>query len=146
MPGMTVLGASSAPVSAVRSRRLSLTSVLVPAATAVTILALALLPLLTPWFMHRALDAADSAAWLGTTPQVMYGFSDATVHDLVAGGSFAITRPGGGVLFTSDEAAHMRDARTLLYAFLGLAALSAAALVITLIRARDRAGVWLQVG
>jgi integral membrane protein (TIGR01906 family) len=142
MPGMTALGASSAPVSAVGSRRLSLTAILVPAATAVTILALALLPLLTPWFMHPALDAADSALWLRTSTQTTHQLSDATVHDLVAGGDFAIAAPGGGAFFTTAEAAHMRDARTLLYAFLGLAALSVALLAVGVARARDRSAAW----
>jgi integral membrane protein (TIGR01906 family) len=145
MPGMTALGASSAPVSAVGSRRLSLTTILVPAATAVTILALALLPLLTPWFMHPALDAADSAAWLRTSTQTTHELSDATVSDLVAGGDFAIAGPGGGPFFTTAEAAHMRDARTLLYAFLGLAVLSVALLAVSVVRARDRTTVWRSI-
>ncbi len=142
MPPMTALGASSAPASAIGSRRLSLTSILVPAATAITILAIALLPLLTPWFIHLALEAADSAAWLGTTSQATHQLSDATVHDLVAGGDFAVTAPGGGPLFTTAEAAHMRDARMLLYAFLALALLSAALVVANLAMNRDRAGAW----
>jgi integral membrane protein (TIGR01906 family) len=142
MPGMTALGASSAPVSAVRSRRLSLTSILVPAATALTILGLALLPLLTPWFMHPALDAADSAARLGMTPQMTYQLSDATVHDLVSGGDFALQAPGGGPFFTAAEAAHMRDARTLLYAFLAVGLLSAVLVVANLAVSRDRQSAW----
>jgi len=160
MPGMTVLGASSAPVSAVRSRRLSLTSILVPAATAVTILALALLPLLTPWFMHPALAAADSPAWLGASQGLVNDFSDQTVHDLVFGGGFRIAPrpepcacvslpppafPTGASLYTDAEIAHMRDARTLLYAFLGLAVLSVATLAISITRARDRAVVWRSI-
>jgi integral membrane protein (TIGR01906 family) len=147
MPGMTALGASSAPVSAIRSRRLSLTSILVPAATAVAILALALLPLLTPWFMHPALDAADSAAWLGITPDQVYGLSDRTVHDLVFTGDFHLAPPiprypAGSSFYTNPEILHMRDARTLLYAFLGLAVLSVALLAASVARARDRTAVW----
>jgi len=142
MPGMTALGASSAPVSAVRSRRLALTSILVPAATAVALLAVALLPLLTPWFMHPALDAGGSAAWLGTTSQTTYQLSDATVHDLVAGGDFALTAPGGGSFYTVAEAAHMRDARALLYAFVALGLLSAVLVVANVAVGRDRAGAW----
>jgi integral membrane protein (TIGR01906 family) len=142
MPGMTALGASSAPVSAVRSRRLSLTGVLVPAATAVVLLAVALLPLLTPWFMHPALDAADSAGWLGTTSQTTHQLSDATVHDLVVGGDFALTGPAGGAFFTAAEAAHMRDARTLLYAFLVVGVLSAGLVAANLAISRDRRATW----
>jgi integral membrane protein (TIGR01906 family) len=146
MPGMTALGASSASVSAVGSRRLSLTSILVPAATAVVLLAVALLLLLTPWFMHPALDAADSASWLGTTTESTHQLSDATVHDLVAGGEFAITAPDGGPFLTTAEAAHMRDARTVLYAFLALALLSLALVAANLAVSRDRAGTWRSIG
>jgi hypothetical protein len=141
MPGMTALGASSAPASAIDSR-LSLRSILVPAATAVVVLAAALLPLLTPWFLHPALDAAGTAAWLGTTSGVAHQLSDATVHDLVAGGGFALSAPGGDPLYTSAEVDHMRDARTLLYAFLALGVLSAVLVVATLSMRRDRAGAW----
>ncbi len=148
---MTALGASSAPVSAVRSRRLSLTSILVPAATAVTILALALLPLLTSWFMHPALDAAESAAWLGSTRVAAYEFSDMTVHDLVLGGDFQAIdfvegTTGQALYYTPDEVSHMRDARSLLYAFLALASISAVFLVASLARGRDRGATWRSVG
>lgn len=142
MPDMTALGASSAPVSAIGSRRLSVTSILVPTATAVALLAISLLPLLTPWFMHPALDAGQSAAWLGTTPQTAYQLSDATVHDLVVGGGFALTAPGGGAFYTAAEAAHMRDARTLLYAFLALAVLSGVLVMANLAFGRNRSGAW----
>jgi integral membrane protein (TIGR01906 family) len=139
---MTALGASSAPVSAIRSRRLSLTSILVPTATAVALLAVALLPLLTPWFMHPALDAGGSAAWLGTTSQATYQLSDSTVHDLVAGGNFALSAPGGGPFYTADEASHMRDARALLYAFLALGLLCTVFVVANLTVGGNRANAW----
>jgi integral membrane protein (TIGR01906 family) len=146
MPDMTALGASSAPASAIESRRLSLSAIFVPTATAVVLLAVALLPLLGPGFLHPTLDAGESAAWLGTSPQVAYQMSDATVHDLVAGGDFAVRAPAGGPLFTAAELAHMRDARTLLYAFLGVGLLAAILVLASVALGRDRGRAWRLVG
>ena len=65
-------------------------------ATILGILAIALLPLLTPWAMHAALDAAQSAAWLGTDAATAHALSDRTVDELLFGpGSFSFQGPGG---------------------------------------------------
>ena len=67
------------------------------AGTIVAILAIALLPLLTPLVMHPVLDAAQSAAWLGSDPQTARTLSDRTVGELLFGpGTFAFQLPAGG--------------------------------------------------
>ena len=53
------------------------------AGTIVAILAISLLPLLTPLVMHPVLDAAQSAAWLGSDPETTHALSDRTVGELI---------------------------------------------------------------
>jgi integral membrane protein (TIGR01906 family) len=88
------------------------------------------LPLLTPWFVHAALDAAGSADRLGMTVAETHDLSDQTVERLVLGGGFDIAMPGGDALYDADEQAHLGDARLLLGLFLvgggmGLVAIAA---------------------
>jgi len=73
------------------------------------------LPLLGPWFIHPALDAADSAGRLGLAADETYALSDQSVLELVlARGEFAFEGPDGMPFYDADERAHMRDARLLL--------------------------------
>jgi integral membrane protein (TIGR01906 family) len=130
MPGMAAIRTARAPATAVRPARASLASAAVSVATAVAILGVALLPLLTPLFLHPLLDAASSAAWLAVTPQVAHDLSDRTVAELVFGpGTFAFAGPDGLAFYSASEASHLREARTLFLAFEALA-LGSLALVI----------------
>jgi hypothetical protein len=123
---MTALGASARGAQAVRTRGFSIRWAMVSMGTAAALLALALLPLLTPFFMHPALDAAGSSAWLQLPDAQVHQLSDRTVEELVFGpGRFALSGPDGGAFFTPDEASHMRDARTLLLLFLAVASIGA---------------------
>lgn len=139
---MTLAGAPSAPIPAVATHRSPLASVLVPLATIGVIVTLALLPLLTPLAMHPLLDAAQAHLWLGATPPVAHELSDRTVADLVLGGSFAVTSPAGAAIYTTDEIAHLRDARTLLWLLLATGAICATALAVRLWRGIDASGTW----
>ncbi len=90
-------------------------------ATAIAILGVALLPLLTPLVLHPLLDASTSAAWLQLGPSLVHDLSDRTVNELVFGpGSFAFAGPDGAAFYQASEIAHLRDARTLLILFEGL--------------------------
>jgi integral membrane protein (TIGR01906 family) len=130
MPGMAAIRTARAPATAVRPARASLASAAVSVATALAILGVALLPLLTPLFLHPLLDAASSAAWLVVTPQVAHELSDRTVAELVFGpGTFAFAGPTGLAFYSTSEASHLREARTLFLAFEALA-LGSLALVI----------------
>ncbi len=110
------------------------------------IIALAVLPLLTPWFIHPALDAAGSAERLAMTAAQSHTFSDRSVGELVLGpGAFDFTAPDGRPFYDVDERRHLSDARTLLGIFLiagGLGLIAIAAL--SRVRA-GRAEVWLTV-
>jgi len=117
-------------------------AVLVPLATIVAVVALAILPLLSPLVLHALLTAGEAHRWLGVTPDVAHALSDATVTDLVLGGSFALAGRGGAPFYGPDEIAHLGDARTLLWLALGAGAVAIAGLVPRLVRGTDRAGTW----
>ncbi len=139
---MTLVGAPSAPLPAMATRRSPAAAALVSIATVLAILALAMLPLLTPLVMHPLLDVARADAWLGTTPAIARGLSDATVADLVLGGPFAVLAPDGSPVYAADEVAHLRDARSLLWLLLAGGAVSMAVLGMRLARGADRAATW----
>lgn len=90
-----------------------------------------MLPLLTPWFIHRALDAAGAAELLGLTVAQAHEMSDRSVEQLVLGGDFDFIAPDGEPFYDIDERGHLGDARLLLGVFLvaggaGIVALGAA--------------------
>jgi integral membrane protein (TIGR01906 family) len=113
--------------------------------TILVVIMLAVLPLLTPWFIHAALDAADSAARLGIERTAAQDLSDRSVSELVAGpGTFDLVSPDGTAFYDEDERSHLRDARTLLWTLLIAGGLSL--LLIGAIHARSgpqgRSDVW----
>jgi hypothetical protein len=117
--------------------------------TILVIVALAVLALMTPLYMHGALERAGSPGFLGVTAAEAYGFSDATVRELIVGpGTFEIGfscgRCGTG-FYDAAEASHLRDARAVLYGLLALAGLSLVVLAVGLVRSRRRARYWRSV-
>lgn len=113
----------------------------VAAATALVILALALLPLLTPWVMHPALDAAQAEVWLGTDRATAHALSDRTVEELLVGpGTFVIVGPDGAPFYDPSEVRHLDDVRSLLWLLLLAAGLALLGIVTLLARA-SRPGV-----
>ena len=87
--------------------------------TILAIIAMAVLPLLTPAFTHPALDAAGSAGRLGVQTGVAHRWSDLSVAELVLGpGTFAFDGPdgpGAGPFYDTAERGHLADARLLLW-------------------------------
>ena len=145
--------------------------ILLSLATAITILAVALVLLLTPIWTHTALqvsyNAGDTscasrtqpdAACFGLSAADVVAASDQSIHALIFTGDFSFVGPNatnGEPFYTEAEQAHMRDVRVVLYGFLLLALVSAVFVVASLIRgARDaarwravsRGGIWLIVG
>jgi integral membrane protein (TIGR01906 family) len=113
--------------------------------TVLVIIALAVLPLLTPPFTHAALDAAGSAALLGVTPTEAHELSDRSVHELLLGpGTFAIAAVDGQPLYDAAERSHLADARALLWLCLTAGLASSAILGWLLLRAstEGRARLW----
>jgi integral membrane protein (TIGR01906 family) len=102
------------------------------------IVALALLPLLTPWFMHRALEAAGSADRLGLTAAETAAASDQTLQDLLLGGDFDLVTPDGVPFYDADERRHLADARLLLGLTLTAGGISLIGLAAALVRWPER--------
>jgi integral membrane protein (TIGR01906 family) len=117
-------------------------------ATILALIALAVLPLLTPWFTHAALEAADSAARLGVTEAQAQALSDRSVEELVLGpGGFLIDGPDGEPFYDADERSHLADARLLLGVLLVAGGVSILGLALGLLRWSDRrAAVWTVIG
>jgi integral membrane protein (TIGR01906 family) len=87
--------------------------------TILVIIMLAVLPLLTPWFIHAALDASAAATRLGVESAQAYALSDRSVEDLVlASGDFAFAGPDGQPFYDDSERSHLRDARVVLWLLL----------------------------
>jgi hypothetical protein len=116
---------------------------LVALATAVTVLGGTLILLLQPFYVHAALDLSGSARLLGVSREEAHRLSDQTVRELLAGpGTFAFRVDGGAAFYDPSEAAHLRDVRGVLFAFLALTALSVAGLVVAFARAGGRPWPW----
>lgn len=115
--------------------------------TMVLLVALAVLLLMTPIYMHGALDRAGSAGYLGVTAAEAHALSDATVAELLVGpGTFAFPfGEGGPSFYDASEASHMRDARAVLYGLLALTALALGVLGAGFVRSRRQARYWRAV-
>ena len=116
--------------------------------TLLVILALAVLPLLTPLFIHPTLDAAASAELLHLDPAIVHELSDRSVAELVLGpGAFTFLGPDGQPFYDAAERGHLADARSLLWLCLVAGAISAIVLGAALARASAgrRAQLWRQV-
>jgi integral membrane protein (TIGR01906 family) len=149
MPSVTSLPASAgaftaAPVG-VRSRLLH--RLLLPAGTALAILSASLLLLLTPLFMHAALDLAGSASLLGMSAADTRAVSDRTVAELLFGpGTFAFDGSDGVRFYGAAEAGHMQDVRVVLYGFLALGVGGFGGVLVALARTRADAPTLRAVG
>ena len=134
--------APSVPAAEVRTDRTAVSAFLLPGATVIALLAVALLLTMTPWSVHLLLDAAGTPHLMTAAPEETYRLSDETVDDLLFGGDFAITAPGGGPMYDASEIAHLQDARTLLYGFLALAIVSVLGIIAVARRSADGRSVW----
>lgn len=110
--------------------------ILLSIATAITILAVALLLMMTPQWMHYALRGPTAPYF--ATPQMAFDLSDRTISELFFG-------PGTFSRFGGDEASHMRDVRVVLYGFLVVAAASLVFVVASLVSAPRDAARWRAV-
>ena len=115
-------------------------SLLTAIATAIVILAIAIVPFLTPQWVGFEQGRAQATAWTGFTAGQLRTATDAILSDLVFGGDFAVQVDGTPVL-KEREQAHMSDVRTV---FRGLWFLAAVSIVVLIVasRRRDRARTW----
>jgi integral membrane protein (TIGR01906 family) len=120
-----------------------LASLLTGLATAIVIVALAILPFLTPQWVAFEQGRANATAWTGFTTEELRAATDAILSDLIFGGDFAVEINGRPVL-NEREQAHMADVRTVFRGLWVLAAISVVILVAATRRA-DRVGTWRAV-
>ena len=120
-------------------------SVLLALATAVVVLAVAILPFLNPAWVAFAQDRADAAAWTQFAPNDLRAATNSILHDLVIGPpAFDVSIQGSAVL-SDAERGHMRDVRNALLAFGLIALVAAVALVVVNRLQRGSAAFWRAV-
>lgn len=118
-------------------------AVLIGLATAIVIVAVAIVPFLSPQWVAFEQDRAQAAAWTGFTTEDLRTATDRILGDLVFGGAFDVAIDGRPVL-EQREQAHMADVRTVFRGLWVLAAISIVGLILAS-RRRDRAGSWSAV-
>jgi len=118
-------------------------SILIGLATAIVIVAIAILPFLTPQWVAFEQGRANATAWTGYTTEELRAATDGMLTDLVFGGDFVVEIDGSPVL-NEREQGHMADVRTV---FRGLWILAIASLVVLAAASRraDRAATWRAV-
>lgn len=120
-------------------------SALLALATAVVVLAVAILPFLNPAWVAFAQDRADALAWTGLSPADLRTATNSILHDLVIGPPDFDVAVGGATILSPAEIGHMRDVRNAFAAFAVIAFVSAVALVMVNRLQRGSATFWRAV-
>jgi integral membrane protein (TIGR01906 family) len=121
------------------------TSIAIALATAIVIVALAILPFLTPAWVGFEQGRAQAQAWTGYSEADLTTATNAILADLVIGPPDFDVDIAGAVVLDERERGHMRDVRTV---FSGLAiagVVSMVILVVVAVRGRDRVANWRAV-
>lgn len=120
-------------------------SVLVALATVLVLLAVAILPFLTPAWIGFAQDRAEAAAWTGFSPEQLRQATNGILADLILGPpDFDVALDGVPVL-SAIERSHMRDVREVFMAFGAVVLATAAFLVAAAAWTRRSAAFWRAV-
>ena len=119
-------------------------SVITGLATAIVIVALAILPFLTPQWVAFEQGRSDAAGWTGFTTVELEAATGSILSDLVFGPPAFDGAVRGQVVLNERERGHMRDVRTV---FTGLFVLAAGSVVVLLAASRrvDRPRTWRAV-
>lgn len=110
-------------------------------ATAIVIVALAILPFLTPQWVSFEQGRSNAAAWTGFTANELDAATGAILSDLVFGPPDFDVQVAGRPVLDDRERGHMRDVRTV---FTGLWVLAVTSIVVLLAASRraDRRATW----
>jgi integral membrane protein (TIGR01906 family) len=124
-------------------------SLAIGVATALVVVAVAILPFLSPAWVAFEQDRAQAAAWTGFAPTDLHAVTNAILSDLVLGPpDFGVTLDGAPVL-NEREREHMRDVRNV-FAMFYLAALVGAGVIAVAFalsrQPRARARLWRRLG
>ncbi len=119
-------------------------TILIGLATAIVIVAVAIIPFLSPGWVSFEQGRAKAEAWTGYTTDELRTATDAILADLVIGPPDFDVQVGGVAVLNEREQAHMRDVRTV---FAGLYVPAVASVVVLVVASRraDRAGTWRAV-
>ena len=122
--------------------RSTLAALVTGVSAALVIVALAILPFLSPVWMAFGQARAQATAWTGYTDAQLRYVTDAIVHDLVFGPpDFAVALPGQTApVLNPRERAHMRDVRGVFAGFYAAAIAAAVVLAAAFLLARGRDG------
>ncbi len=125
----------------------TLAALVVAVATAVVVVAVAILPFLTPAWVGFEQGRAQAAAWTGYAPADLQAATDAILSDLVVGPPRFDVEVAGTPVLTDRERGHMRDVRKVFMTFYLAAAIAALVLVgsFALLRGRSRAVLWRRI-
>jgi len=130
--------------------------ILLSLATAIIILAVSLLLLFTPFWIHFALGASNSGACPSATLCTSFDgatanqMSDMTINAVLFTGDFSFPGINAATdtsqpFFTEAEQSHMRDVRVVFYGFMVVAVVSAVFVVTLLLRRQRDAARWSAV-
>jgi integral membrane protein (TIGR01906 family) len=108
-------------------------------ATAVVIVAIAIVPFLTPAWVSFEQGRSGAATLTGFTPQELENATASVLRDLLLRGDFAISLPSGERVLNDREILHMRDVRSVFAGF-GLVALVAAGGLVLAVAGARRLG------
>lgn len=126
-----------------------LAAIATSAAAAIAVVAISILPFLTPAWVSFEQGRAHASAWTGYSQAELSTATDAILHDLVLGPPAFDVQIGGAPVLEERERAHMRDVRSVFAGFYAIAVVAAVALVALVIGAR-RAGhperAWRAIG
>jgi integral membrane protein (TIGR01906 family) len=111
-------------------------------ATAIAIVAISILPFLTPPWVAFEQGRADAAGWTGFSPSELRAATDAILSDLVVGPPSFDVEINGRAVLTAPERAHMRDVRGVFTGFGILAIAAVAVLGVAGLALPGRASFW----
>jgi integral membrane protein (TIGR01906 family) len=115
-----------------------LAGLLTAVATAVVIVAVAIVPFLSPAWVSFEQGRAQAEAWTGFTTAELGAATDAILADLVVGPPDFDVVIGGEPVLTERERSHMRDVRGVFAGFAAIALAAAAGLAAGFAMARRR--------
>jgi integral membrane protein (TIGR01906 family) len=120
-------------------------SIVVAVATAIVILALAILPFLNPAWVSFEQGRSRADAWTGFSPSELRTATDAILADLLLGPPEFDVEIRGEPVLAAEERGHMTDVRGVFVAFGLLALVSAVALAAAHRLGRGAAAFWRPV-
>jgi integral membrane protein (TIGR01906 family) len=123
----------------------SLGSALIAAATAVTLIAIAVLAFLNPVWVGFEQVRTQADVFTGYPVADVHRVTDAVLAELIFGPATFLQQVTGISVFDPREREHLADVRRVLIGFAALAAASVVLLAVVAVRARDRGRVWRAV-